>query len=193
MSYQALIATILFIPLAHGLSTQSMAENVRSVPDQTQIEHDEPKEFFELPLSFSIGGFRVLNDPVSIDDWGLSVGADPALYFKPSWGVHIPYTYLRFNGGTTGHLVGGGPTYRVFDGEYVRAHIDGAFLFARFAGGNHLGWSAGGTLAVGLKRVSTRPFIGPYFRYESILLPGRDLRGFNFGLSISLSGWSDLN
>jgi uncharacterized protein YgiM (DUF1202 family) len=127
------------------------------------------------------------------DHHGFAVGAHASFFLWKHFGLQAPYTYLRYGKNETFHSAGGGPIVRFVDLTYLRASMDGSALYVRGLGANHFGWSVGSDLTVGNRKAKMRPFIGPFFRYETYYIPGTHLSSMMVGASLTLTNLSDLD
>ncbi len=183
------------VTISQGTPTPSENSNLNPEPEQEPTITDvvPEREFYEISMVLRPGFDKATDHPAGMDDTGFSIGGHVAWFFTPYFGLSIPYTFRFYEGDYKIQTVGGGPVIRYLDLNHFRGSLDGNFIYARAFGHNEIGWSAGWDFTFGFKDTILRPFIGPFVRFEQIYADGPNLTTWSFGLSISLTNFTDLS
>jgi len=184
-------------------ATESATPPIEGPPEKKlRPEQEGPKmlsergrwysEFKEVSLAVRPGYADVTDRPAGFDSSAFAIGAHVSYFILKEVGLHVPYTFIRLNDEDV-HSVGGGPVVRYLNWKMLRGQIDANALYIRALGGNHFGWSTGIDFTVGFPNALFKPYLGPFFRVESAYLPGPNLRTLIIGLTITLTGYSDID
>ncbi len=148
-------------------------------------------EFHEVSLIIRPGWEHSLTRPAGFGKNAFTISTGVSFFISKWVGIYAPYTYSRYGSTETVHTAGAGPIFRYLDYGYLRGHASVEGLYARALDTHHFGLSFGGDLLFGFKDMTLRPFFGPFFRYETIYLPGDNLRCMQMGLSLTFTNLTD--
>ncbi|MCB0326734.1 MAG: hypothetical protein KDD52_03860 [Bdellovibrionales bacterium] len=142
-------------------------------------------------ISLKPGFLKLSNQPSNFDDKGVALSAQLHYFFHPYFGINLPYSFLRVSGSHNIHSVGAGAIAKYIDWRFLRGTAEINTSYVRVDGDNRMSINGGFDLGIGSRKTLWQPFIGPYFRYENIFVPGKNLVAYSFGISLNLSNWTE--
>ncbi|MEZ4703892.1 MAG: hypothetical protein R3A11_01605 [Bdellovibrionota bacterium] len=160
-------------------------------PEVLITEDEQSSELAQSSISIRPGFLNLSDQPAPLDSEGFSIGAHLHYFINPWVGLNLPYSFWKITKSDSAHSVGAGLIGKYIDWKFLRGTADFNTSYVRLLGQNRISVNGGFDLGVGMRKTKWSPFLGPFFRYENIFLPGKNLAAFTFGVGLNLTNWAD--